>query len=646
MAVATESSPLVRESLLLQQIESRRRRSSRRRRLTIGSVIAALGLVAGLLLWWSSSSTRSPLTEKSAKRHSSAIEGDADDSGQGAVRHVRVLYRGANSPVDVEFSEMEAPLNGADAGAIFNDSLHAIGWSQLWITTAELTPDELQDAALARQRRLATIFAAGYAEAALTHHRIDEHFMNVYLTFFRTGDAADEETARGLRAFLHENLDWMRTQVERFSALPDHPDARYWETIELVLAQFDGLVQGYQRFSKRQPPVSEIDLFMLNADGDLQDLLPIIQRRQTAASGATPAPAAEAITQSFYTFLKTLKCSALIRILPDFTDLVWGHATWDTYSSMNRIYKHYEVPVPPSRGATSASDHNTRRKISMSSSPGYLSSVDDWYMTNAGLGVMETTHGVFNDALYALVTPQSVLCWLRSKAANFLAEDGLSWAATFAKFNSGTYNDQWMVIDTNLFVPGKGFRANGLTVLEQLPGFIHVEDVSYIVNERGYWGSYNVPYFPSVYERSGFHSAFLATNQSASWSHANCTRARIFQRDAPHVGSFEDLKRLLRYNNWRADPLSSAHASHAVASRYDLETDQSLFALDGAIDAKATSWSRMQHGRLESDAVSGPTHDQNPVFEWTDALGALAPHCGQPPRFEFGYETMVHDREP
>ncbi|TYZ59335.1 hypothetical protein PybrP1_008515 [[Pythium] brassicae (nom. inval.)] len=637
MVVATESSPLFRESLVLQQIESRRRRSSRARLLAIACVVAALGLVAGLLFWPSSSSPHSPLVEKSTARHSSAFEGDTDNSEQGAVRHVRVFYREANGPVNIEFSEKETPLNGADAAATFNDSLHAIGWSQLWIATAALTPHELQDAALSRRRRLETMFAAGYAEAALTHQRIDEHFMNVYLTFFRNGDAADEEALRGLRAFLRENLDWMRAQVERFSALPDHLDARYWEAIGLILAQFDGLVHGYQRFSQRQPPVSAIDLFMLNADGDLQDLLPVIQRRQRPAH---VSPAAAAITQSFYTFLKTLKCSALIRILPDFADLVWGHATWDTYSSMNRIYKHYEVPVPP---ATSGGG-DARRKISMSSSPGYLSSVDDWYMTDAGLGVMETTHGVFDDALYTFVTPQSVLCWLRSKAANVLGEDGMSWAATFSKFNSGTYNDQWMVIDTKHFVPGEGFRRNGLTVLEQLPGFIHVEDVSLVVNARGYWGSYNVPYFPSVYDRSGFHAAYIATNRSASWSHANCTRAKIFERDAPRVRSFEDLKRLMRYNNWRADPLSSAHASHAVASRYDLEADPALFALDGAIDAKATSWSRMQRGRLESDAVSGPTHDHNPVFEWTDALGALAPHCGQPPRFDFSYETMGHGR--
>lgn len=564
---------------------------------------------------------------------------------EGGVQYVRVFYREGDSAVDAQFSTTGQASDGADAWATFNDSLHVTGWSQLWINTTELHAHELQDESLARRRRREIMFAAGFAEAALTHHRIDQHFENVYLTFFPTGDAADKETLQDLQSFLRENLDWMREQVAHYDNHQELLDAEYWDTVGAILAQFDGLVQSYQRFSTTEKPASEIDLFMLNADGDLQDLIPVIQRKRQVANGspATATTAADVITQSFYTFLKNLKCSALIRILPDFADLVWGHATWDVYSSMNRIYKHYEVPLVTSGTFPStATTMSARRKISMSSSPGYLSSVDDWYMTNAGLGVMETTHGVFNTELYALVTPKSVLCWLRSKVANFLGEDGVSWAATFAKYNSGTYNDQWMIIDTKNFVPGAGFQKHGLTILEQLPGFIHIEDVSSFVNEVGYWGSYNVPYFSSIYERSGFLAAYKSTNESASWSHANCSRAKIFQRDAPQISSYDDLKRVMRYNNWREDPLSSAHASHAVASRYDLETDPKLFTLNGAIDAKVTSWGRMQQGKLESDAVSGPTHDQNPVFEWTEALSVMSPHIGQPQRFNFTYQSMVH----
>lgn len=602
------------------------------------SFVIGLALVVAMFVFPSQKAATVASVNDSLMNH--RVEPDSSEGSEsGGVQYVQVFLR-KQGGTDVRFSSKEENQDGADAWATFNDSLHTTGWSQLWVNTTELRDAELQDPGRSRQRRKEIMFAAGYAEAAVTHHRIDQHFLNVFLTFFPTGDAADQATLQSLQGFLRENLQWMREQVAYYDENPSLIDGQYWDAVGSILAQFDGLVQGYARFSKSDNPASEIDLFMLNADGDLEDLIPAIQRRQSAKPETTTKN--DVITQSFYTFLKNLKCSALIRILPGFADVVWGHATWDVYSSMNRVFKHYEVPLPPSPLSLPGRE---RRKISMSSSPGYLSSVDDWYLTNAGLGIMETTHGVFNNELYEFVSPKSVLCWLRSKVANFLGEDGMSWAATFSKFNSGTYNDQWMIVDTNKFTPGTGFHKNGFTVLEQLPGFIHVEDMSAAINDVGYWGSYNVPYFASIYERSGFMAAYISTNNSASWSHANCTRAKIFQRDAPQVNSLDDLKRIMRYNNWREDPLSNQHASHAVASRYDLEVESQLFALDGAIDAKVTSWSKLRHRhgqqQLACEAVSGPTSDQNPVFEWSDELAALSPHFGQPKRFNFTYQEMV-----
>lgn len=35
------------------------------------------------------------------------------------------------------------------------------------------------------------------------------------------------------------------------------------------------------------------------------------------------------------------RCSVLIKVTPDLSDLLVGHTTWWTYTSMTRIYKHY-----------------------------------------------------------------------------------------------------------------------------------------------------------------------------------------------------------------------------------------------------------------------------------------------------------------
>lgn len=44
------------------------------------------------------------------------------------------------------------------------------------------------------------------------------------------------------------------------------------------------------------------------------------------------------------------------------------------------------------------------------------------------------------------------------------------WAKIFARYNSGTYNNQWSIVDYKLFEPRKQIPATGLLwVLEQAP---------------------------------------------------------------------------------------------------------------------------------------------------------------------------------
>jgi hypothetical protein len=53
------------------------------------------------------------------------------------------------------------------------------------------------------------------------------------------------------------------------------------------------------------------------------------------------------------------------------------------------------------------------------------------------LVVIETTNGIsFNPSLYKLVTPLSVLSWLRIVIANRLATGGPSWIDAFKRYNS------------------------------------------------------------------------------------------------------------------------------------------------------------------------------------------------------------------
>ena len=60
---------------------------------------------------------------------------------------------------------------------------------------------------------------------------------------------------------------------------------------------------------------------------------------------------------------------------------------------------------------------------------------------------------------------------IRSVVANRLASNGQAWCELFTDFNSGTYNNQWMIVDYNKFAPSKQLAAGAgvLHVLEQIP---------------------------------------------------------------------------------------------------------------------------------------------------------------------------------
>jgi hypothetical protein len=56
-----------------------------------------------------------------------------------------------------------------------------------------------------------------------------------------------------------------------------------------------------------------------------------------------------------------------VKVAPDFSDIFIGHATWWTYTSMLKVYKHYTFELQGQQYKT--------RTTSMSSYPGGCSSI-------------------------------------------------------------------------------------------------------------------------------------------------------------------------------------------------------------------------------------------------------------------------------
>jgi len=290
---------------------------------------------------------------------------------------------------------------------------------------------------------------------------------------------------------------------------------------------------------------------------------------------------------------------------------------------MNRVYKHYlfdlEMNIPT-------------KHLAMSSYPGSLSSIDDYYIMDSGLAVSETTNEIYNNVLFDLLIPETLFSWQRARIACSLAKTSPEWVNVFAKYNSGTYNNQWIALNYGIFVPNQPLADDILWITEQIPGncsFMNVGDVL----ERGYWPSYNVPAIPYIYEISG--NSAIARQFDTSFSYDLAPRARIFRRDANNAYNLTTLEKLMRYNNYHSDSIEENNPMWAIMSRDDLSAvNPTCF---GGIDTKLSDYNMMKS--IQAVIQAGPTHDNVPVFEWTNAW-SNCPHIAMPEKYDFDWIMM------
>ena len=215
---------------------------------------------------------------------------------------------------------------------------------------------------------------------------------------------------------------------------------------------------------------------------------------------------------------------------------------------------------------------------------------------------METTIGNSNSSLWQHVkTKGTVPEFIRSVVANRLASSGQQWTSIFEKYNSGTYNNQWMIVDYNKFDKSSKFLSDGtLWVLEQIPGYVKSADQTDVLRRQKYWPSYNTPFYPDIFEKSGCQVA--VDKYGPMFAYDSTPRAQIFRRDHHKVQDMKGLYDLMRYNDYKNDPLSECEcdppfsAENSIAARSDLNPANGTYLLPflghrlhGATDYKGTN---------------------------------------------------------
>lgn len=505
-----------------------------------------------------------------------------------------VFYDDRTQSFELKFDVIDK--YGGVAFGTYNDTIETTGWGVLHLETNPSYPDPIQ------------AYAAGYLEGALTQPRIYEMYENLLEYFFPNETAVPDD----IQSWFMSQDAWMRSMIG------SNPDSTYWQAVNLILSQYDGLVAGYSKHSNGES--LDISAFqLLNGCGDVLDLIPAInETKRTEWHNLTPKEFKRKVSLAGH-------CSVLIKLTGDYSDLFMGHSAWFTYSSMLRIFKYYNLRFTSSFAAS--------HQIAFSSYPGFLESLDDFYMMDSNLVMLQTTNVIFNQSLYDVVTPNSLLAWHRVRVANLLANSGETWANAVSQYNSGTYNNQYMIVDTKEFTPGQPLGPNVLWVVEQIPGLVESADVSDHL-ERGYWPSYNVAFFPTIYNLSGYPEMVELYGVDSSYQLA--PRAQIFRRDQGNVVDFESYQYIMRYNDYPSDPYARGDPDFAICSRYDFGADA---IPAGCIDTKVTNYNRSLS--LLAEAVSGPTTQDGvfPPFSWANF--PEDPHFGEPEVYDFGFVSMA-----
>ncbi|XP_047512871.1 putative phospholipase B-like 2 [Pieris napi] len=508
------------------------------------------------------------------------------------------------------------------ARATYTNDVNSTGWAFLELHTSPDASDEKQ------------AYAAGFLEGFLTRDLIWMHWQNML-----KGYCYNRIDVCGL---IEEYVDINEHYIA--DMIHTHPNDPYWYHVKLYKIQLEGLAAGYnQATSDSYQWLTTRDILWINMLGDLDDL---------AFALTIPKNTPESLLFGEH-------CSGLVKLLPDNAELFTSHVTWNSYQSMLRFQKMYVLSY---RTSPNNAKPIPGRKMAFTSYPAFVQSTDDWYITSAGLVAAETTIGNSNRTLYEYVQPTGqIMEFVRAMVATRLATSGAHWVDLFRRHNSGTYNNQWYIVDYKKF-KRKTQKSEGqveaglLWVVEQLPGFTEAADLTEELKATSYFPSYNIAYFPRMFNLSGGNER-IAT--FGDWfAYETNPRAKIFREQQGSIDSMGSMFRVMRYNDYRHDPLSRCACSppysacNAISARNDLNPANGSFPFralghrsHGGTDAKVTS-SELAEKYLFL-GVSGPTYNISrgiPPFQWSKFdMGSEVFHEGHPDVWTFS--PLIHHWE-
>ena len=243
-------------------------------------------------------------------------------------RNGTVYYNNNQYQIISDKVECDDPI--AVACGYFIDALNVSGWGQLEIKTSTKQDSNTQVSDYNR------MYAAGLLEGWLSPFEIYYNWINIW----NEKKATYEPYMDQLQNWTTTQYQWSMKQISIHNSTSD-PEYKYWQYLSLILAQLDGVYNGYNMAAREKdidlPSLDQFTFLFLNSYDEFGDLLHVFDPVKFNLNW-------DNMTNDEFMHITTEEssCSGLIKVTPTFDDIYFCHTDWTSYYTMNKVYKHYK----------------------------------------------------------------------------------------------------------------------------------------------------------------------------------------------------------------------------------------------------------------------------------------------------------------
>ena len=450
------------------------------------------------------------------------------------------------------------------------------------------------------------LYSIGIIEGILSQEEIKDYMNN-----FRYALGGNEKASQ-LKQWFKEADENIKRKINNINSEKDNKfDLKSLSYLACLHAQINGLYKGYNLKSE-EDDVDIYELYLLNSEGNYDDTLVYMGINQIEYNDNVNFENDENLMKYYNTtkfeeiwrkLTRKSHCSAIVKLINENNEknILFGHNTWTGFYELLRTYKSIDYAFEGDNQILGLKPI----KMKYSSYPGILFSGDEYYTIENNLAITQTSLStIFPERLVnGLNKKEYIPEFMRIMTINFLSRTGKEWVKNFEKLYNGNhiYFASWIIVDFNKI----NSNNNLIFIAEEVSENVMTMDYTKEFLKKGYYGSYNLPFFKEHTVQTGISYFNLNLDDKKYNPRGYLVKSLI--NEVNDIQSFQDL---LTYNKYKMND-SKVEDDPSVDDPYNGIASRSEEY--GTIDFKIIDKNLINNGNIY--AYSGPIYGDNPNFK-------------------------------